>query len=111
MRHLFESEETVKAELKRVLAKKLIRRVDGVNEADFLEITKLLKVVLINVTINKSLLSSLFNTKSREQNGDMREHRNTGAAMRFLIYKTLRLLKVIGAHGIRLETDVQLPSM
>ena len=68
MRQLFEKEEVVEAE--RLVETNYIRRVDGVNEAYFLEIAKLLKELLINVTINKSLLSSLFNAKLRELNGE-----------------------------------------
>ena len=58
MRRLFETEETV--ESAQVADKQYIRRVDGVNETYFLEIARLLKEVIVNVTINKSLLSSLF---------------------------------------------------
>ena len=58
MRRLFETEETV--ESAQVADKEYIRRVDGVNETYFLEIARLLKDVIVNVTINKSLLSSLF---------------------------------------------------
>lgn len=66
MRHLFEPEETVEAEHERVLEKKFLRRADGVNETYFMDIEKQLKEVILNVTINKSMLSSLFNAKARE---------------------------------------------
>lgn len=68
MRHLFETEETIAEERERNREKKYIRRVDGMNETYFMEIAKLLKEVIINVTINKSLLSALFNAKARELN-------------------------------------------
>ena len=66
MRHLFEPEETVEEEQERVLEKKLLRRAGGVNETYFMDIERQLKEVILNVTINKSLLSSLFNAKARE---------------------------------------------
>lgn len=66
MRHLFEMEETVAIEQEQAREQKLIRRVDGVNETYFMGIAKLLKEVILNVTINKSLLSSIFNTKADE---------------------------------------------
>lgn len=68
MRHLFEPEETVEAEQERVLERKLIRRADGLNETYFMEMAKLLQELIINVTINKSMLSALFNAKARELN-------------------------------------------
>lgn len=46
-----------------------MRRADGTNEAYFWEIVKLLKEVLLNETVNKSLLSSLFNTWVPEMSG------------------------------------------
>ena len=61
MRHLFEREETIKEEQEKYRKQKLIRKLDGVNEVYFMEIAKLLKEVIINVIINKSLLSSIFN--------------------------------------------------
>ena len=66
IRHLFEPEETVEEEQERVLEKKLLRRAGGVNETYFMDIERQLKEVILNVTINKSLLSSLFNAKARE---------------------------------------------
>lgn len=68
MRHLYEPEETVEAEQERVLERKLIRRADGLNETYFMETAKLLQELIVNVTINKSMLSALFNAKARELN-------------------------------------------
>ncbi len=68
MRHLFETEETIAEEQEEIRDKKYIRRVDGVNETYFMEVAKLLKEVIVNVNVNKSLLSSLFNTKAKELN-------------------------------------------
>ena len=68
MRHLFEPEETVETEQERVLERKLIRRADGLNETYFMETAKLLQELIVNVTINKSMLSALFNAKARELN-------------------------------------------
>ena len=70
MRHLFEREETIKEEQEQHRKQKLIRKLDGVNEVYFMEIAKLLKEVIINVIINKSLLSSIFNEKLSELNGE-----------------------------------------
>lgn len=70
MRHLFEREETIKEEQEEYRKQKLIRKLDGVNEVYFMEIAKLLKEVIINVIINKSLLSSIFNEKLNELNGE-----------------------------------------
>ena len=70
MRHLFEREETIKEEQEKYRKQKLIRKLDGVNEVYFMEIAKLLKEVIINVIINKSLLSSIFNEKLSELNGE-----------------------------------------
>ena len=44
------------------------RRADGVNEEYFWEIIKLLKELIIGVTINKSILCSLYNERERALN-------------------------------------------
>lgn len=66
MRQLFETTETSVSE--QIIDKQYIRRVDGVDETYFFEIARLLKEVIVNVTINKSMLASLFNVKARELN-------------------------------------------
>lgn len=47
---------------------KTVRKIDGVNEDIFYQIVKLLKEVILNATINKSILCSLFEAKSMELN-------------------------------------------
>lgn len=49
---------------------KTVRRVDGVNEDYFSEVVKLLKEIILNETINKSILCSLFEAKNIELNGE-----------------------------------------
>lgn len=49
---------------------KLIRKINGVDENTYNIIVKLLKEVILNVTINKSILCSLFETKNIELSGD-----------------------------------------
>ena len=44
------------------------RRADGVQEEYFLEIVQLLKELIIGVTINKSMLCSLYNERERALN-------------------------------------------
>lgn len=48
--------------------RKTIRKIDGLNEDIFFQIVKLLKEVILNATINKSILCSLFEAKSLELN-------------------------------------------
>lgn len=45
-----------------------VRRIDGLNEDIFSQIVKLLKEIILNATINKSILCSLFEAKSLELN-------------------------------------------
>ena len=59
--------ETVE-ETERPTETKLVRRVNGVNEEYFWEIIKLLKELIIGVTINKSMLCSLYNERERALN-------------------------------------------
>ena len=61
--------ESVEARESRTGQIQHMRRADGTNEAYFWEIVKLLKEVLLNETVNKSLLSSLFNTWVPEMSG------------------------------------------
>ncbi len=44
-------------------SEKLVKKIDGVSEEYFYDIVLLLKEVILNVNINKSILSSLFNSK------------------------------------------------
>lgn len=44
-------------------------RIEINNDSYFAEVVKLLKEIIVNVTVNKSMLSSLFNAKSSEYNG------------------------------------------
>lgn len=50
--------------------KEFVRKIDGLNETFFWDIIRLLKEVIINETINKSLLCSLFNTWVPELSGE-----------------------------------------
>lgn len=54
---LFEAVEEVEDKPAEI---KLIRRVDGMNEEYFSDIAKLLKELIIDVTVNKSILCSLY---------------------------------------------------
>lgn len=47
---------------------RMARKIDGLNEDIFYQIVKLLKEVILNATINKSILCSLFEAKSLELN-------------------------------------------
>ncbi len=49
---------------------KLVRKINGVDENTYNIIVKLLKEVILNVTINKSILCSLFETKNIELSGE-----------------------------------------
>ena len=60
--------ETVEVVEEKPVETKLVRRVDGVNEEYFSEIVKLLKELIIDVTINKSILCSLFNEREKSLN-------------------------------------------
>ena len=60
--------ETVEEEAAETGKKQIIRKIDGVNEAYFMEVVKLLKEVIINATINKSLLSSLYHAQEAALN-------------------------------------------
>ena len=59
---LFETVEEVEDKPAEI---KLIRRVDGLNEEYFSDIAKLLKELIIDVTVNKSILCSLYNERAR----------------------------------------------
>ena len=48
---------------------KFVRKIDGLNESFYWDIVKLLKEIIVNETINKSLLCSLFNTWVPELSG------------------------------------------
>lgn len=65
LRQLFEQVEIVEGNIKET---KLVRKVDGLNEEYFWELARLVREVVVNVTINKSILSSLFNAKADERN-------------------------------------------
>ena len=60
--------ETVEVVEEKPVETRLVRRVDGVNEEYFSEIVKLLKELIIDVTINKSILCSLFNEREKSLN-------------------------------------------
>lgn len=60
--------ETVEEVEDKPAGTKLIRRVDGLNEEYFSDIAKLLKELIINVTVNKSILCSLYNERARALN-------------------------------------------
>lgn len=62
---LFETVEEVEDKPAEI---KLIRRVDGLNEEYFSDIAKLLKELIIDVTVNKSILCSLYNERARALN-------------------------------------------
>lgn len=47
-----------------------VRRIDGLDDGYFLKVIRLLKEIIVNETINKSMLSALFRAKSRELNGE-----------------------------------------
>ena len=61
--------ETVTEEVEGEKPVQLVRRIDGANEAYFVDIVRLLKEVILNETINKSILCSLFEAKSLELAG------------------------------------------
>ena len=48
---------------------KMIRKINGVDENYFSQITNLIKEVVLNVTINKSILCSLYGIKEIETEG------------------------------------------
>ena len=60
--------ETVEEVEDKPAGTKLIRRVDGLNEEYFSDIAKLLKELIIDVTVNKSILCSLYNERARALN-------------------------------------------
>lgn len=60
--------ETAKEEYANAGKKQIVRKIDGVNEAYFMEVVKLLKEVIINATINKSLLSSQYHAQEAALN-------------------------------------------
>lgn len=60
--------ETTEEEYANTGKKQIVRKIDGVNEAYFMEVVKLLKEVIINATINKSLLSSLYHAQEAALN-------------------------------------------
>lgn len=62
---LFETAEVIE---EKPVAAQLVRRADGLNEEYFWEIAKLLKELLIDVTINKSILCSLYNEREKTLN-------------------------------------------
>lgn len=62
--------ETVEEESEMQTIFKTVRRIDGLNEDIFYQIVKLLKEVILNATINKSILCSLFEAKSLELCGE-----------------------------------------
>lgn len=47
-----------------------VKRMDGINEDYFSEVVKLLKEIILNETINKSILCSLFEARNLELNGE-----------------------------------------
>lgn len=51
-------------------AQKFVRKIEGLNESFYWDIVKLLKEIIVNETINKSLLCSLFNTWVPELSGE-----------------------------------------
>ena len=48
---------------------KMVRKIDGVDENYYSQITNLIKEVVLNVTINKSILCSLYGIKELEIRG------------------------------------------
>lgn len=61
--------ETVTEESESEKPVHFVRRIDGANEAYFVDIVRLLKEVILNETINKSILCSLFEAKTLELSG------------------------------------------
>ena len=71
-KHHFEQVEEIQGDSS---VTKIIRKINGVDENTYNIIVKLLKEVILNVTINKSILCSLFETKNIELSGENVSHK------------------------------------
>lgn len=71
-KHHFEQVEEIQGDSS---VTKIIRKINGVDENTYNIIVKLLKEVILNVTINKSILCSLFETKNIELGGENVSHK------------------------------------